>query len=187
MLKKLLLVLLTVSFARADLDSLKTEIANHQDYKDLTDQQWIDKSALRGLTHRSQKDFDWWEGIYPKKIEAIRAQLAGPIVVLVQPGMTKQEYDDQVAEYTAYLEAKEKRLLDKLAAVIEEQLPAYPLSVCPVSGRELGEMGDPYNHVHGTRLVRFCCGGCLDTFNEDPAQCIAQIDAAAAAEATEGG
>jgi len=65
------------------------------------------------------------------------------------------------------------------AAVIAAQLPAYPLSACPVSGRELGAMGEPYDYVSGTRLVRFCCGGCVDTFNEDPAAYLAKIDAAA--------
>lgn len=103
------------------LAELKTEISVHKDYKDLTDEQWIAKSALRGLTHRSQVDFDWWEGFYPKKISEIRKQLAGVITVPIVAGMTKQEYSEQVAEYTTYLEAKEIRLLDKLAAVIEEQ------------------------------------------------------------------
>jgi YHS domain-containing protein len=65
------------------------------------------------------------------------------------------------------------------AAVIEAQSPDYPLGVCPVSGKELGAMGEPYDHVSGTRLVRFCCGGCVDTFNEDPAAYLAKIDAAA--------
>jgi len=63
------------------------------------------------------------------------------------------------------------------AAVVEQQLPSYPLGVCPVSGRELGGMGEPYNYVYGTRLVRFCCGGCVDAFNEDPAAYLAKIDA----------
>jgi hypothetical protein len=67
------------------------------------------------------------------------------------------------------------------AAVIAEQLPKYPLRVCPVSGKELGSMGDPYNHVHEGRLVRFCCDGCIPEFNEDPALHLAKIDAAAAA------
>jgi YHS domain-containing protein len=65
------------------------------------------------------------------------------------------------------------------AAVIEAQLPDYPLTVCPVSGKELGAMGEPYDHVSGTRLVRFCCGGCLEAFNDDPAAYLAKVDAAA--------
>lgn len=69
------------------------------------------------------------------------------------------------------------------AAVIEAQLPDYPLGVCPVSGKQLGAMGEPYDHVHGTKLVRFCCGGCLDAFDEDPAAYLAKIDAARAEDA----
>ena len=67
------------------------------------------------------------------------------------------------------------------AAVIAQQLPTYPLRVCPVSGKELGAMGEPYNHVHEGRLVRFCCDGCIPDFNKDPAMYLAKIDAAAAA------
>jgi hypothetical protein len=70
------------------------------------------------------------------------------------------------------------------AAVIEQQLATYPLRVCPVSGKELGSMGEPYNHVHEGRLVRFCCDGCIPDFNQDPAMYIAKIDAAAAAGAS---
>lgn len=67
------------------------------------------------------------------------------------------------------------------AAVIAQQLPDYPMDRCPVSGEKLGEMGEPYNHVQGTRLVRFCCGGCVDEFEGNPAKFLAKIDAAAAA------
>lgn len=66
------------------------------------------------------------------------------------------------------------------AAVLEKQLPGYPMTTCPVSGLELGSMGDPYEHVSGTRLVRFCCGGCTDRFEADSATYLAKIDAAAA-------
>jgi YHS domain-containing protein len=69
------------------------------------------------------------------------------------------------------------------AAVIEQQLPDYPLQFCPVSGEPLGGMGEPYNHVHGTRLVRFCCDGCVGKFEANPAAYFAKIDAAAAARA----
>jgi hypothetical protein len=72
------------------------------------------------------------------------------------------------------------------SAAIADQLASYPLSVCPVSGETLGAMGEPYNHVHEGRLVRFCCDGCLDEFNADPSSFLAKIDAAASEAATGG-
>jgi hypothetical protein len=73
------------------------------------------------------------------------------------------------------------------AAVIAAQLPGYPLTTCPVGGKTLGSMGEPYHHVHEGRLVRFCCDGCLKEFNADPAAYLPKIDAAAAAGAGKGG
>lgn len=64
------------------------------------------------------------------------------------------------------------------AAVVQAQAADYPLEVCPVSGNRLGAMGEPYEYVHGTRLVRFCCPGCVDEFETDPASFLAKIDAA---------
>jgi hypothetical protein len=67
-------------------------------------------------------------------------------------------------------------------AVIKAQKDSYALKTCPVSGEELGSMGDAYDHVHGTRLVRLCCKSCLKTFTADPAKPMAKIDAALIAE-----
>ncbi len=64
------------------------------------------------------------------------------------------------------------------AAVIEAQGDSYPLDTCPITGLKLGTMGDPYDHVEGTRLVRFCCAGCIPEFRKDPAKHFAKIDAA---------
>jgi YHS domain-containing protein len=70
------------------------------------------------------------------------------------------------------------------SAVVEAQGPTYPLKTCPVSGEELGspEMGAPLDVVHGTRLVRLCCKGCVKGFQKDPAATLAKIDAALIAE-----
>lgn len=56
----------------------------------------------------------------------------------------------------------------------------YPLTTCVVSGEKLGEMGEPYIHVHEGTTVKFCCKSCLKDFNEDPAKYIAMIKAAEA-------
>lgn len=64
------------------------------------------------------------------------------------------------------------------AAVVERQTPIYPLETCVVSGEKLGSMGDPVDVVHGTRLARLCCKGCLKTFRAKPDGFMAKIDAA---------
>jgi len=63
-------------------------------------------------------------------------------------------------------------------AVIQAQKPTYALTKCPVSGEELGSAGEPFDMVHGTRLVRLCCKDCVKGFEKDPAKAMAQIDAA---------
>jgi YHS domain-containing protein len=52
----------------------------------------------------------------------------------------------------------------------------YPLAVCPVSGFELGSMGEPIVHEHNGRQVRFCCGDCVEPFEEDPDAHLAEAD-----------
>ena len=64
------------------------------------------------------------------------------------------------------------------AAVIAAQGPSYPLEVCPISGQELGSMGDPHELVHGTRLVRLCCEGCVGGFEKKTKAVMAKIDEA---------
>jgi YHS domain-containing protein len=64
------------------------------------------------------------------------------------------------------------------AAVVAEQQPHYPLESCVVSDEPLGSMGDPIDYVHGTRLVRFCCKGCVKAFKKDPAKVMAEVDKA---------
>lgn len=79
-----------------------------------------------------------------------------------------------------FLKSPEKYFATIDSAVIGTQIATYPLKECPVSGGELGAMGEPHNHVYGTRLVRFCCGSCIEDFEKDPAKYLAMIDAAAA-------
>ncbi len=65
-------------------------------------------------------------------------------------------------------------------ALIEAQRKTYPLKTCVVSGEALGgEMGEPVERLHGTRLVRFCCAGCLPKFDANPAEYLAKLDGAA--------
>lgn len=105
MLKRLAILLFLTSVALGDLQSLTTEISLDKDYKDLTDNEWDAKTTYRGLHERSQIDFDYLENLYPKKIEHARLMIA----------------TEKDVEMLAYWVAKEARMLDKLACVIEEQ------------------------------------------------------------------
>ena len=64
------------------------------------------------------------------------------------------------------------------AAVLKAQKESYPLETCAVSGEPLGSMGDPIEYVHGTRLVRMCCKGCVKGFKKNPKEHMAKINAA---------
>lgn len=53
----------------------------------------------------------------------------------------------------------------------------YPLASCIVSNLKLGgSMGDPVIQKVEGREIRFCCGGCIPTFEKDPAQYWKKID-----------
>lgn len=58
----------------------------------------------------------------------------------------------------------------------------YTLGSCPVSGKKLGSMGDPVVKVISGREVRFCCAGCVSTFEKDSAKQFKKLDAKLAAE-----
>jgi hypothetical protein len=62
-----------------------------------------------------------------------------------------------------------------------EEIAAYPMNVCVVSGEELGSMGDAVNLFHEGQLVRLCCDNCIDTFNDEPQKFVTKIVEAAAA------
>ncbi len=53
-------------------------------------------------------------------------------------------------------------------AIIKVQKDSYPYTTCPISGKVLGGMGEPVNYVYNNQLVRFCCAGCIEAFEEDP-------------------
>jgi YHS domain-containing protein len=72
--------------------------------------------------------------------------------------------------------AKYLKILD--AAVIKQQAPSYPLTLCVVTGQKLDKMGQPINYVYKNRLVRFCCKGCIKKFEKTPEKYLAMIDKA---------
>ncbi len=80
----------------------------------------------------------------------------------------KAAIEKEPAKYAAKVEA----------AVIADQGPRYPLETCAVSGEALGSMGEPIDHVDGTKLVRFCCAGCVRAYQKDSTQAMAAVDQA---------
>jgi len=64
------------------------------------------------------------------------------------------------------------------AAYIDAQLKTYKMKTCPVSGEELGKMGEPVNKLYGNTLVRFCCNDCVKELAKDPDAIMKKIAAA---------
>ena len=62
--------------------------------------------------------------------------------------------------------------------IVEQQLPYYPMTTCPISQEPLTAMGEPVNYVYNNRLVRFCCNGCVRGFKRNPAATLAVLDTA---------
>lgn len=62
------------------------------------------------------------------------------------------------------------------AEILRTQKPAYPLTKCVASGRELDAKA--IDIVLDGRLVRLCCGDCKAMADKDKAAWIAKIDAA---------
>lgn len=51
---------------------------------------------------------------------------------------------------------------------------SYPLKTCFVSGDRLD---DPVDALYGDRLLRFCCKGCVRSFNKNPSKYLPKLDA----------
>lgn len=63
------------------------------------------------------------------------------------------------------------------AAVIKAQEGSYKAKTCPVSGEELGSMGEPVKLVVANQLIELCCKGCTKKAKADPAKYLAKINA----------
>jgi hypothetical protein len=68
------------------------------------------------------------------------------------------------------------------AALIEKLKASYTATTCPISGKELGSMGEPVDKLYGVQLVRLCCGGCVKSFEKDPIAALAKVAASKKAE-----
>lgn len=54
---------------------------------------------------------------------------------------------------------------------------ASTAEMCPVSGEELGSMGDPFIYVHEGREIKMCCEHCVPKFEKDPAKYLSKLEA----------
>ena len=59
-------------------------------------------------------------------------------------------------------------------AKAEALIASYPLKTCFVSGDKLD---DPVDALYGDRLLRFCCKGCLRSFNKNPSKYLPKLEA----------
>jgi YHS domain-containing protein len=50
--------------------------------------------------------------------------------------------------------------------------------ICPVSGEELGSMGEPVKVSAGDKTVFLCCEGCRKKFNREPEKYLAKLEGA---------
>jgi len=55
---------------------------------------------------------------------------------------------------------------------------SYPLTTCVVSHDSLGGMGETVDALYEGRLIRFCCKGCVKSFNKNPEKYLKEIDSA---------
>lgn len=73
--------------------------------------------------------------------------------------------------------AKEAPKVDEAAvAAARAQRPTYPLTVCPISGEELGSMGKPVETIVDGKLVKVCCKSCIKGVEKDKTAIIKKID-----------
>ena len=51
---------------------------------------------------------------------------------------------------------------------MEKDAVAVGNKICPVTGAEIGSMGDAVKHVYKGKIYNLCCPGCVGTFDKDP-------------------
>lgn len=64
---------------------------------------------------------------------------------------------------------------EKGAEESAESKDSITQTVCPVSGEELGSMGEPVVMTHDGKEVKLCCKNCIEKFEADPAKYASQV------------
>lgn len=103
----------------------------------------------------------------------------GKTIGLCCPGCDKQFLAWSEERKDSYLEGLLKKHSEKPVSAKKERpwTEPYSLGVCPVSGEKLGSMGDPVVKLYRDREIRFCCGGCIQAFENDLDGHFKKIDA----------
>ncbi len=127
-----------------------------------------------------------------KLLSFLPASLASAALLAVSSGFAQQPKTEDASCACCAAPAATTTSAGKLvpaaeldAAWLDQARKSYPLDACPVSGDKLGTMGKPREYAYRVagqpdQLVRFCCGGCLEDFEKEPAKFLAKIDAAKA-------
>ena len=126
---------------------------------------------------RDAKAAEWAGDPYLLKTDPVSGEVLGDKPVVMQhEGRELRFASEQNAETFKKDPAKYLAKVD--AELIKQQLPVYPLDVCPVTGEKLGGMGEAVNVITKNRLVRLCCPGCRGELAKNGAAIIAKLDAA---------
>lgn len=91
------------------------------------------------------------------------AALAGLLFVACGPAETE---DSNAAE--GVTQGVVAGVVEGVGTATAEQIAAYPLENCAVSGEPLGSMGEPIDYFANGTLVRLCCENCIETLESDP-------------------
>jgi hypothetical protein len=94
-------------------------------------------------------------------------------LLLVSLGLGHSEENKSSAPKTAQIV---KTPEDKAKAA--ELAKSYPLNTCVVSHDSLGGMGETVDALYEGQLIRFCCKGCVKSFNKNPEKYLKEIDSA---------
>jgi hypothetical protein len=84
----------------------------------------------------------------------------------------------QAAETPSTTEAAKAQIVKtpEEKAKAAELAKTYPLTTCLVSGDNLGGMGETIDCLYQGKLVRFCCKGCIKSFNKNPDKYLKELE-----------
>ncbi len=97
--------------------------------------------------------------------DTVKTFEAGGRTFMTCCGKCKAKIEKDPEKYAAKLDA----------AILEAQLADYPLTVCPISGNELGAKGEPHRMVIDGTLVQLCCPKCVDKATAQSAAIVKRI------------
>lgn len=88
-----------------------------------------------------------------------------------EAGVPEAETEEPVAGAVA-------SVANGIGTATAEQIAAYPLENCAVSGEPLGSMGAPIDYFANGTLVRLCCKNCIETLESEPDTYVTKVLAA---------